>query len=45
MWWLNIQAVKILNEINSTIYIILARHEELHEDDVLTSKHVAANHM
>ena len=25
--------------------IILARHEELPEDDVLTSKHVAANHM
>ena len=29
----------------STIYVILARHEELPEDDVLTSKHVAANHM
>ena len=29
----------------STIYTILAKHEELPEDDVLTSKHVAANHM
>ena len=29
----------------STIYVILARHEELPEYDVLTSKHVAANHM
>ena len=29
----------------STIYVILARHEGLPEDDVLTSKHVGANHM
>ena len=29
----------------STIYLILARHKGLPEDDVLTSKHVAANHM
>ena len=29
----------------STIYVILARHEELPEDDVLTSKHVGVNHM
>ena len=25
--------------------VILARHKELPEDDVLTSKHVGANHM
>ena len=29
----------------SIIYVILARHEELREDDVLTSKRVGANHM
>ena len=29
----------------STIYVILTTHEEFPEDDVLTSKHVAANHM
>ena len=29
----------------ATIYVILARHEELPEDDVLASKHVGANHM
>ena len=29
----------------STIYVILAMHEGLPEDDVLTSKHVVANHM
>ena len=29
----------------STIYVILARHEELPEDDALTSKHVGANYM
>ena len=29
----------------STIYVILARHEELPEDDLLTLKHVGANHM
>jgi hypothetical protein len=29
----------------STMYVILARHEELPEDDVLTSKHVVANRM
>jgi hypothetical protein len=29
----------------STIYVILARHKGLPEDDVLTSKHVVANHM
>ena len=29
----------------SKIYVILARHKGLPEDDVLTSKHVAANHM
>ena len=30
-------------QINS--YVILARHVRLPEDDVLPSKHVAANHM
>ena len=29
----------------TTIYVILARHKGLPEDDVLTSKHVVANHM
>ena len=29
----------------STMYVILARREELPEDDVLTSKHVGANRM
>ena len=29
----------------TTIYVILTRHEGLPEDDVLTSKHVGANHM
>jgi hypothetical protein len=29
----------------STIYVMLARHEELPENYLLTSKHVAANHM
>ena len=29
----------------STIYVILAMHEGLPEEEVLTSKHVAANHM
>ena len=29
----------------STIYVIVARLEELPEDDVLTSKHAGANHM
>ena len=29
----------------TTIYVILARHEELAEDDVLTSEHVGENHM
>ena len=29
----------------TTVYVILARHEGLPEDDVLTSKRVAANHM
>ena len=28
----------------STIYVILVKHKGLPEDDVLTSKHVAANH-
>ena len=28
-----------------TIYVILARHKGLPEDDVLTLKHVGANHM
>jgi hypothetical protein len=28
-----------------TLYVILARHEELHEDDVLRSKRVVANHV
>ena len=28
-----------------TIYVILARHEVLPEDGILTSKHVEANHM
>ena len=31
--------------LSRTIYVILARHEELPEDDVLTSKHVGADHM
>ena len=29
----------------TTIYVILARRKRLPEDGVLTSKHVAANHM
>jgi hypothetical protein len=29
----------------TTMYVILARHEELPEDEVLTSKHVAENNM
>ena len=29
----------------STIYVILARHQRIPEDDVLMSKHVGANHM
>ena len=29
----------------TAIYVILARHEGLPKDDVLTSKHVGANHM
>ena len=29
----------------SPIYVILARHKRLPEGDVLTSKHVIANHM
>ena len=29
----------------SIMYVILARHESPPEDDVLTSKHVGANHM
>ena len=28
-----------------TIFVILARHKRLPEDDVLKSKHVVANHM
>ena len=30
---------------NQTIYVILARHKGLPEDDILTSKHVGTNHM
>ena len=29
----------------STIYVILAKHKGLPEDDLLTSKYVGANHM
>ena len=29
----------------TTIYVMLARHEGLPEDDVLKSKHVGANHL
>ena len=31
--------------LRSIMYVILASHEELPEHDVLTSKHVGANHM
>ena len=43
MLWLLYFNISILSR--STIYVILARHVGLPEDDVLASKHVGANQM